>query len=101
MAAGEIMITAGVVAVIAAAVGGRVKGGGWEIPGLKSTRRQWMLAAIGLVFIASGIAVVNGFDPFRRPPQMAASVEPGVVFRSSKREDRFQRQGDSGRRQRF
>lgn len=55
MAIPEILITAGVVAVLAAVAGGGLKGFGVEVPLLASVRRQVMLLLVGAGLVGLGL----------------------------------------------
>lgn len=54
------LVTAGVVCVIAAIVGGSLKAFGMEVPGIKSLPRQIMLAVFGLAIGVLGIFGIDG-----------------------------------------
>lgn len=59
----EILVTLGVVAVMAAIVGGGLKAAGVEMPVLSSLRRQMLLAVFGLALIAVALEPwANGND---------------------------------------
>lgn len=51
----EILITAGVVAVLGSVVGGGLKGFGVEVPLLASVRRQMVLLAVGVALLGLGL----------------------------------------------
>jgi hypothetical protein len=53
----EILITAGVVGVLASIVGGGMKAFGAELPIVSSTRRQALLFLVGVAFVAAGLLI--------------------------------------------
>jgi hypothetical protein len=89
MAVAEILVSSGVVAVVAAIAGGGLAGAGWQVPVLNSLRRQALLAAAGIAFILCGLYLSEGNNPFARRPQMRASIGGGIDFRSSEPSDGF------------
>lgn len=53
----EVLLTAGVAAVIIAVVGGGAKALGFEVPVLESGRRQLALGLVGFVFLGAAVAL--------------------------------------------
>lgn len=51
-------ITAGIIAILAAIVGGGLRGLGFEVPVLKSLWRQALLAVVGLLLLAVGLKLI-------------------------------------------
>lgn len=74
------LVTAGVVCVIAAIVGGSLKAFGMEVPGIESLPRQIMLAAFGLGIGVLGIVGIDGTgaddDGPSPPPTGTEAVTP-------------------------
>ena len=66
------LLTAGLVCIIAAVIGGGLKAFGIEIPALQSTTRQILLGTLGLILL-SGTYVF--FTEFARPPIPASDGE--------------------------
>jgi hypothetical protein len=56
----EVLLTAGVAAVVIAIVGGGAKALGFEIPKLESGRRQLALGLVGVVFLGAAVALREG-----------------------------------------
>ncbi len=71
MAIAEILITAGVVAVLAAIAGGGLKGFGVEVPLLASLRRQVALLLVGAALLGLGL-----YKSQEGGPAMAAAEPP-------------------------
>jgi hypothetical protein len=71
MAIAEILITAGVVAVLAAIAGGGLKGFGVEVPLLASLRRQVALLVVGAALLGLGL-----YKSQESGPAMAAAEPP-------------------------
>jgi hypothetical protein len=53
----EVLLTAGVAAIIIAVVGGGAKALGFEVPVIESGRRQLALGLVGVVFLGAAIAL--------------------------------------------
>jgi hypothetical protein len=72
------LITFGIVCIVCAAVGGGLKALGAEFPVLKSPRRQWLLAGIGVVIVGLGI-VLNDHPVSPKPPTVNVSCIPEPI----------------------
>ena len=82
----EILITGGVVAILAAAIGGGLKAFGFELPLVSTVKRQALLFVIGIAFLGSGFFVGR---PPSDPPVPIAKVSGADVidFRPSLESD--------------
>jgi hypothetical protein len=69
MAIAEILITAGVVAVLAAIAGGGLKGFGVEVPLLASLRRQIALLVVGAALLGLGLYQARENGPAKAPAE--------------------------------
>jgi len=79
------LVGGGVVAVLAGAIGGRLKAFGTELPLVASPRRQALLAGAGVIMVAIGIWMGR---PAAAPGPVAEVTGMTVVdFRSSEPED--------------
>ena len=78
MGTAEILITAGVVAVLGAVVGGGLKGFGVEVPLLASVRRQVALVVVGAVLLGLGLYTPSspGKDGKASSPKQADAAGP-------------------------
>ena len=74
----EILITAGVVAILGAVVGGGLKGFGVEVPLLASVKRQAALVVVGAVLLGLGLYEPSspGKDGKGAPPKQAEAAGP-------------------------
>lgn len=75
------LVTAGVVCVIAAIVGGSLKAFGMEVPGIKSLPRQIMLAVFGLAIGVLGIVGIDGNGGDGEPSPRTTDTEEAVTSR--------------------
>jgi len=67
------LLVIGIFAVMAAIVGGGLKGFGFELGTLTSIPRQIMLASLGLVFIAAS-EWTEYIQPFLFPPRVTSRL---------------------------
>ena len=76
----EVLLTAGVAAVVIAVVGGGAKALGFEIPKLESGRRQLALGLVGVVFLGAAVALRdNGSDGSDGPDEAVAGYREEVL----------------------
>ena len=72
------LVTTGLVCLLAAIVGGGLKGLGFEFPALQSTRRQMLLGAFGagLILVSQGSKIADYFrSPFPSPAQSQVATQ--------------------------
>ena len=85
------LLIAGIVCIIAAVVGGGVKLFGNELPALGSTRRQVLLAIVGLAFLIASYMVAHPKPPRRSRPQRAVAERQSTPPPSRRHQTRFRR----------
>lgn len=69
------LVSAGIICLIAAVIGGGLKGLGFDMPALQSVARQTMLALLGIVLLGAGLALRGG-DASPKTEAKAGSPAP-------------------------
>jgi hypothetical protein len=69
------LVSAGIICLIAAVIGGGLKGLGFDMPALQSLPRQMLLGGLGVVLLGAGL-VLRGSDAPAQPKAKAAEATP-------------------------